>query len=190
MSRAQLSPSEPHVAIGQIPFFRQLDSADIIAMAQVSQARSYGAGDIVFYKGDEGDGLYALLSGQLNIYLPQTNHTPKTILKVLSPGEYFGEYSLFDGEPRSASVEAITAADTLFLPTAAFAVLLDKRKSVARAVVNNLGNTLLGHPMAELSVFEKDLIVSSQVPPTLKYMQLFCRLLRQANLRLTVMRPK
>jgi CRP-like cAMP-binding protein len=157
-------------------------------VSQVTQSITYPAGDILFYKGDAADGLYALLSGKANVYLPATNHTPKTVLKKLLPGEYFGEYALFDGEPRSASVEAVSQVNVLFLPTAAFAALLDTRKSVARSVVNHLGQTLIEHPMAELSSFEKDLINTRQVPPTLKYMQIFCRLLRQANLRLAANR--
>ena len=189
MSQPSVQQDSHQASIGQIPFFRQLSSADMIALSQVVQPMAFRSGDIIFSKGDLADGLYVLLSGKANVYLPATNHTPKTTLKKLSPGEYFGEYALFDGEPRSASVGAVTHIETLFLPTAAFAALLDTRKSVARTVVNHLGNTLLDHPKAELSDFEKELIKTSQVPPTLKYMQLFCRLLRQANLRLAAHHP-
>jgi CRP-like cAMP-binding protein len=171
--------------ISRVPFFQTLSHADIAALLQVTHTRAYSPGDIIFYKGDAGDGLYSLLVGKLNIYLPATNHTPKTSLKKVLPGECFGEFSLFDGEPRSASVEAVGNSEVLFLPTPAFAALLDARPSVAQSVVNHLGKTLLGHPKAVLSDFERNLIVKSEIPPTLKFIKIFCRLLRDANKRLS-----
>jgi CRP-like cAMP-binding protein len=79
-------------------------------------------------------------------------------------------------------VEATPDSPVMFLPVAAFAALLQSEESVARAVVDHLGKTLMSHSHSNLNEFEMDLIVNSKVPATLKFMQLLCRLLRKANL--------
>jgi CRP-like cAMP-binding protein len=175
---------EGQVALGEIPFFKGLPTQDLLAILGTTKTTQIKGGETIFHKGDKADGLYTLLSGELHIYLPATVHSPIKSLKKLVPGNYVGEYALFDGEPRSASVEATINSEVMFLPVVAFAAILESHPSVARAVVDHLGKTLLSHPQSGLNDFERDLIVGSKVPPTLKFMQLLCRLLRKANLAL------
>lgn len=174
------------VALGEIPFFKRLPAGDLLAVLKVTKTLQFKPNETIFHRGDKGDGLYVLLSGELHVYLPATVHSPTKSLKKLSPGHYVGEFSLFDGEPRSASVESSVSSEVMFLPVSAFAVLLETQPSVSRAVVDHLGDTLLNHPKSGLNEFERDLITGHRVPPTLKFMQLLCRLLRKANLALSV----
>jgi CRP/FNR family cyclic AMP-dependent transcriptional regulator len=173
---------EGQVALGEIPFFKALPVGDLMAILKTTKTLPLKGGETLFHKGDKGDGLYAVLSGELHVYLPATVHSPIKSLKKLSPGQYVGEFALFDGEPRSASVEASKDSEVMFLPVMAFAALLESHSSVARAVVDHLGQTLMNHPHSGLNEFERDLIVESKVPPNLKFIQLLCRLLRKANL--------
>ena len=173
---------DQQVALGEIPFFSKLSAIDLMAVVRTTETLEFNAGDTIFHKGDVANGLYALLNGELHIYLPATVHSPLKSLKKLAPGQYVGEFGLFDGEPRSASVEASQKSQVMFLPVAAFAALLQSEPTVARGVVDHLGKTLMNHPHSNLNAFEKDLIETSKVPATLKFMQLLCRLIRKANL--------
>ncbi len=62
-------------------------------------------GEILFEQGDEGDALYAILTGTLEVsFLAMSGR--KLSLVLMRPGEVFGEIALFDNGPRTATVSA------------------------------------------------------------------------------------
>ncbi|EEE36316.1 transcriptional regulator, Crp/Fnr family [Rhodobacteraceae bacterium KLH11] len=62
-------------------------------------------GEVLFEQGDEGDALYAILSGTLEVsFLAMSGR--KLSLSLMRPGEVFGEIALFDNGPRTATVTA------------------------------------------------------------------------------------
>ncbi len=65
-------------------------------------------GDVIFREGDPGDCLYVIREGAVDITLGNR------VLKLMQPGEIFGEMSLIDGEPRSAN--AVARAETTVIP--------------------------------------------------------------------------
>ena len=69
---------------------------------------SYGNRQRIFDKGDDGDRLLGVLAGQVRIYVISSEGR-ELIMNVIMPGELFGEISLIDGKPRSASAVAIGA---------------------------------------------------------------------------------
>jgi CRP-like cAMP-binding protein len=119
------------LSLWECPLFSDLSEGDIIAIAQNSESRKFEADDELFKEGDEADGIYVVLSGQLKFSVISDNgHTRRTIGDA-GPGEYVGEFSLLDGQPRSASVNATRPTETIFISAKAFAVLLNLRPSVA-----------------------------------------------------------
>ena len=100
--------------LAQIPLFDTLAAEDLDALAQRMTERAFKAGEVVFQKGDQGSSMYVVLSGAVQIFLPGGGpEEPRVVLKDARTGEYFGELSLFDDKPRSASVEAVV--DTTLL---------------------------------------------------------------------------
>jgi CRP-like cAMP-binding protein len=65
-------------------------------------------GDVVFREGDVGDCLFVIREGAVDITLGNR------VLKLMQPGDIFGEMSLIDGEPRSAN--AVARAETTVIP--------------------------------------------------------------------------
>lgn len=84
---------------------------------------SYGNRQRIFDKGDEGDRLLGVLGGQVRIYV-MSSEGRELIMNVIMPGELFGEISLIDGKPRSASAVAIGATDLLHIRRSDFMTLL------------------------------------------------------------------
>jgi uncharacterized membrane protein len=78
--------------------------------------RRLPAGELVFAKGDNGDSMYIVLSGKVEIFLPPEGGAGRVDLKEVNEGEHFGELALFDEKPRSASAEA--KADCVLLELA------------------------------------------------------------------------
>ena len=89
--------------------------------------RRYRRGEVIFHQGDPGDALHVVTSGSVKIVLPSPEGD-EAIIATVRPGDFFGELSLLDGAPRSATATAIEATETHgTLPRAAFLELLDAR---------------------------------------------------------------
>ncbi|WP_170348298.1 MULTISPECIES: Crp/Fnr family transcriptional regulator [Ruegeria] len=69
-------------------------------------------GDVLFEQGDEGDALYAILEGTLEVsFLAMSGR--KLSLTLMRPGEVFGEIALFDSGPRTATIAAAESSRIL-----------------------------------------------------------------------------
>ncbi len=106
-----MSPAE---LLTQIPLFQGLAEEDCDALAARLAEKTVKAGEVIFAMGDAGSSMYVVQSGAVQVYLPSADKDgPPVDLKALRTGEYFGELSLFDDKPRSASVRALV--DTVLL---------------------------------------------------------------------------
>jgi uncharacterized membrane protein len=129
--------------LAHIPLFEGLSDEDREALAGRLQERTYRQGQTVFAKGDRGNSMYIVLSGAVQIYLPvEDRDQPRVILKDARTGEYFGELSLFDDKPRSASVDAVTDAILLELTRNEFAEHLGRSKNAALSILSEMAERL------------------------------------------------
>ncbi|MBV2363445.1 Crp/Fnr family transcriptional regulator [Streptomonospora sp. S1-112] len=100
---------ETNEVLRKAPLFEALDEEGAAALrASVSEVR-LGRGQTLFSEGDEGDRLYVILSGKMKLTRAAVDGR-ENLLSVLGPGEMFGELSLFDPRPRTASAVAVTDA--------------------------------------------------------------------------------
>jgi uncharacterized membrane protein len=132
--------------LAQIPLFEGLSDDDRNALAARLTEKKYKANDTVFAKGDIGQSMYIVLTGSAQIYLPPPEdadkETPRVVLKDVRSGEYFGELSLFDDKPRSASVEATVDTVLLELTRDELAEHLAKSKNAALAILSEMAERL------------------------------------------------
>jgi uncharacterized membrane protein len=129
--------------LAQIPLFDTLAAEDLEALAERMTERHYKTGEVVFSKGDKGSSMYVVLSGGVQIFLPSNGpDEPRVILKDARTGEYFGELSLFDDKPRSASVETTVDTTLLELTRDDFGDHLSKSKNAAMAILAEMAERL------------------------------------------------
>jgi uncharacterized membrane protein len=129
--------------LAQIPLFDTLAAEDLEALASRMTERQYKAGELVFGKGDKGSSMYVVISGAVQIFLPPPKaDEPRVVLKDARTGEYFGELSLFDDKPRSASVEATVETSLLELTRDEFGDHLSKSKNAAMAILAEMAERL------------------------------------------------
>ncbi len=114
---------------------RGLDKATLFEVARKAVEVSYPSGTTVVRQGDPGSTLCIVTAGTVEVL---RNETP---VRRLGPGDYFGEISLIDGEPRSASVVAIDDVVLLELASADFVSLLGG-SYVGHIVMKNLAGLL------------------------------------------------
>src|SRR4051812_28915440 len=129
--------------LAQIPLFDTLAAEDLEALSGRMTERHFKSGEKVFDKDDQGSSMYVVLSGAVQIFLPGAGpDEPRVILKDARTGEYFGELSLFDDKPRSASVEATVDTTLLELTRADFSDHLSKSKNAAMTILAEMAERL------------------------------------------------
>lgn len=80
--------------------------------------RHFADKQVLFNEGDHADGAYQVESGSVRIYRTSNGHV--TEIGTIKPGEMFGEMSLVDDKPRSASAAAIGDVSVRFINKAEF----------------------------------------------------------------------
>ena len=91
-----------------VPIFGELNGAERAELAAVSRLTPYGRGETVVRQGDEGASMFVLARGEAVVRLEPG---ATEVARFTEPGAFFGEMSLLTGEPRSASVVAVTDCD-------------------------------------------------------------------------------
>ena len=118
----------------QAPLFSALDDEAATALRASMGETRLRRGDVLFHEGDSGDKLYIVTDGKVKLGRTSADGR-ENLLAILGPGQMFGELSLFDPGPRSATVTAVT--DTAFASLSHDDLLrwLDGRPVVARGLL-------------------------------------------------------
>lgn len=110
-------------------------------MARQLRRRRFRKNEVIFHQGDPGDSLHIVTGGAVKVVLPSAEGE-EAIIATLRPGDFFGELSLLDGAPRSATVVALDSAETMALPRTAFLELLDGDPGLRDALLAGLAHEL------------------------------------------------
>jgi uncharacterized membrane protein len=113
-----------------IEFFDMLDEDDRTALAGVIDYEKLEAGQLLFQTGEPGESLYIVRSGEIELYIKDTAGQ-KIVLNVVASGEMFGELSLLDSGPRSATATALTETELLVLDRDDLLLLFQKKPDAA-----------------------------------------------------------
>lgn len=106
-----------------------LPEPEIKALARMLQRSHSDPGQVVFLRGDPGDALYLISSGSVHVSLTSPEGK-EVLLTVLGPGDFFGDLSLLDGQPRSADVIASDECELLVLRRVDFKRVLSSHPKV------------------------------------------------------------
>ena len=137
----QLEDRQVQIHLRKIPLLSQLNDEEIIRIKQDLRFRHYNKREIVLQKGGHGDGLMFLLSGQAQV-VDVTEDGRAIGLRMLAPGDFFGEIALINNSTRSASVVAMTEALVGFLPAPAAMHLFSHSPSVANQMLKHLAQKI------------------------------------------------
>jgi CRP-like cAMP-binding protein len=161
------APTEPPahqvitVHLQKIPLLANVDQETLTQVASALQIRSVNRGQHVLHKGSMGDHLLFLLTGRLQA-VDLTEDGREIGLSFLTPGDYFGELSIIDGLPRSASVVACETSLVAFLSRPQALALIYQNPLVAERLLKRMAatirtaanfRTILGIPNAFQRVF-------------------------------------
>ena len=105
--------------MAKLPFFAEADEEDLARIARRLRPQLAVPGENIITKGELGDRMYFLATGEVEVVLPGQAIT-------LRPGEFFGELALLDDAPRSADVRARSYCNLLVLSRRDFRRLLNQ----------------------------------------------------------------
>ncbi len=123
-------------AIGKVDVLGVLGVEERLKLAETVRSAPYAKGEAMTREGDRDDGLYMIVAGEAAVRIGAGDAARE--VARLGPGQFFGEMSLMTGEPRSASVVALTDVDTYRLDKAAFEELIRMRPEITDAVAELL----------------------------------------------------
>ncbi len=122
-----MSPTD---VLKRVPLFSDLAEAELARFAEVTREREYPKNSVILFEDDPGDALYIVSSGQVKVVLIGEDGR-EVILSVLGDGDFFGEMSLIDDEPRSAHVIAMKDSHLLVLRRDDFQARLEEQPKIA-----------------------------------------------------------
>ncbi|PHV07840.1 Crp/Fnr family transcriptional regulator [Janthinobacterium sp. BJB412] len=142
---AARDPNDPNqqvniqVHLRKIPLLANLSEDEMARVRADMRVRQYAKRDIVLQKGASGDSLLFLLSGQLQV-VDVTEDGRAIGLRMLAPGDFFGEIAVINGSMRSASVVALSTVLVALLPRATALHLFSHSPSVANQMLRFLAD--------------------------------------------------
>ena len=132
--------------------FSELADAELDLLLGISLTRELAAREVLFRKGDQGAALFGILEGSLRATTTSA-HGKEVTFSVMGPGEVFGEIALFDGQPRSATVDAVGAARLIEIGRNDFLRFLDAHPGLAPKLL-----TMLARRVRRTSELVEDLL--------------------------------
>ncbi|MEW6202760.1 MAG: Crp/Fnr family transcriptional regulator [bacterium] len=128
-------------ALREVPLFNKLSQKELKVLERASAVKSYERNEVIIHKHDIGDTFFSILSGKVKVILTD-DPGKEFIVGILKPKEFFGELSLLDGEPRSASVVALEPTEVLVLRREDFLEQIKKHPEIPAKIMTVLARRL------------------------------------------------
>jgi CRP/FNR family transcriptional regulator, cyclic AMP receptor protein len=117
-------------ALAKVGLFEGLNPKYLKGLAGIATERSFKPGDYLMRQGESGIGLFIILSGKVRVEKTDSSGR-KVEVAENGPGDILGEMAVFDGAPRSASVNALVETSSLVLASWEFNAFLKAHPEAA-----------------------------------------------------------
>ncbi len=110
-------------------------------MQEAARELTFGPGQVIFQEGEEGDGLYVVKDGMVQISA-NVSKNERRVLSRVGPGDIFGEMAIIDKAPRSATAIAEVNTTVYFIPSTEFLRMLEQVPKVALSLLRDVSRRL------------------------------------------------
>ncbi len=125
--------------LSSVGVFSLLSAEEIALVSEHLSATDLAAGQVLFQEGDPGNDMYILADGTVAVSIRLPDGGSREIARF-SPGDFFGEMSIFDDAPRSASCQAISRSTLLRLSRRAFSDVVSQHPAIAQKLMYRMLN--------------------------------------------------
>jgi CRP/FNR family transcriptional regulator, cyclic AMP receptor protein len=108
------SPAQTLAFLREVRLFKDIETPELAALGRSLRERVLRRGQVLFHEGEAGEEMFVVLRGSIVISKPVKERVEQVLARI-GPGDFFGEMSLFDRSPRSATVQADSDATLLAL---------------------------------------------------------------------------
>ncbi len=126
------SPAETLAFLREVRLFKDIAEPELTALAETLRERLLRRGQVLVREAEAGEEMFVVLRGSMVISKAVTGRVEQ-VLARMGPGDFFGEMSLFDRSPRSATVQADSDATLLVLDREALRRLTELSPRAAAA---------------------------------------------------------
>jgi CRP/FNR family transcriptional regulator, cyclic AMP receptor protein len=127
--------------LATVKLFELLDEDELNELAASIDTKFVGAGQTLFNAGDYGESLYIVNSGEVELFIKDTAGQ-KIVLKVAEADDIFGEISMLDNRPRSATAKALTDTELFVLDRDDLLLLFQKKPDAGLNMLASLSTML------------------------------------------------
>lgn len=125
----------------RIPILGHMGDSDLVTLGLVAEEKEFPAGATIFVEASEGNALFIIVSGDVQIS-KATHSGEAKVIATLGPSAFFGEMALFDDFVRSATASALTAVRTLEISKDAFMKFLTRDAASASRMMLEIVRTM------------------------------------------------
>ncbi|MFT5041965.1 MAG: CRP-like cAMP-binding protein [Hyphomicrobiaceae bacterium] len=127
-----------------IQFFEGMEEGSRSTLIGSFNFEEIPPGAAIFHEAETNTRLYVMLGGLLEVRLPMTARREEAVrVATVQAGEVFGEYSIFDGRPVSATVAAIQLSHIAWIEKVSLDAFVDGHSAAGRCVYDNLVRVLI-----------------------------------------------
>jgi CRP-like cAMP-binding protein len=134
--QGRMSQEDKISHLEELPLLEGSSRRQLKAVAKIAEIREVPEGTVLTRRGAPGDEFFLIIDGQARVEV-----SPRKRMR-LAPGDFFGEMSLIDGGPRSATVVADTAMRLLIIDRRHFARLLAEVPELSRTIMTVMARRL------------------------------------------------
>ena len=127
--------------LANVSLFESLDGDERALLASQMDEVTFDSGKILFHHGDAGEAAFIVVSGEIELYIEDSTGE-RVVLDTAGQDDLFGELSLLDGEPRSASALALSPTICLRVDRADLEMLFAKHPTAALRVLRGVSKRL------------------------------------------------
>jgi CRP/FNR family cyclic AMP-dependent transcriptional regulator len=127
--------------LATVRLFELLDKEELGELARAIDSKTVAAGGTIFQAGDLGECLYIINYGEVELWVQDTTGQ-RIVLKVAGADDLFGEISMLDNRPRSATATALTDTELFMLDRDDLLLLFQKKPDAALNMLASMGDML------------------------------------------------
>ena len=127
--------------LAEVPVFSLLDNDERATLAELLETEHFTKGETVYHQGDAGDALYIVRAGRVQVFA-ESPVGEQIILSENEPGDVFGEISLLDNGPRTATAVVTEEAELLAFDREDLMQLISKHPHAALDMLTVMGRRL------------------------------------------------
>ncbi len=140
LTNVRFTTLEKVLYLRKVPLFSEMGGRELRQVAEIATEEEFLPKTTIFAEGDPGSKLYTIVQGDVDIVIERNGQ--RTVLAVVGSGGFFGEMSIFDREPRSASIVTRSEVSCLTISSEDFRELVYTFPSVVFPILQHISRNL------------------------------------------------